>query len=305
VLATGVPANLKVGRRPGSFDLRSTPGPSTLSALRAASHALYASPPKRCPVSWVGVATKRLASTYRLYNCCAIRCNKLVRICSQCDRGNTFCEKCSKEARLAAGRRRSNKYQATQKGRRKHAARQSRWRRIRRLLAMPGYAGVLVRARCRVKRRRRRRCQWGHHHRPSHRRPCAKKLPRQRTVCHRARRPQERCSRLADHSRTRGRRAHLHRQPASCHRRRCRPTRCRRVRCVRTADKSLKVTHGGWLSKELCRSVPGSTPRQKETPDAHQTRRIQQPSQGPINRCSFCGRVLPPYARLHTWRGSG
>jgi hypothetical protein len=68
---------------------------------------------------------------YRLFSCA--RCHRLVAICSVCDRGQWYCGKsCSQQARRERARAASQRYQATRKGRRNHAARQARHRQKRR-----------------------------------------------------------------------------------------------------------------------------------------------------------------------------
>jgi hypothetical protein len=67
---------------------------------------------------------------YRLFACA--RCHCLVQICSVCDRGQWYCGKaCSQQTRQELSRAASRRYQATPKGRRKHAARQVRHRKKR------------------------------------------------------------------------------------------------------------------------------------------------------------------------------
>jgi hypothetical protein len=63
----------------------------------------------------------------RYYNC--INCQTQVVICSKCDHGNIYCGPiCANEARTKNHRAANKKYQATTKGRRKHALRQKRYR---------------------------------------------------------------------------------------------------------------------------------------------------------------------------------
>ena len=63
----------------------------------------------------------------RLYNCA--HCHVQVVICSDCDRGNIYCNLgCSKKSRIRNHRVANQKYQKSFKGRQKHAERQQRYR---------------------------------------------------------------------------------------------------------------------------------------------------------------------------------
>ncbi len=63
----------------------------------------------------------------RLFNC--VRCQKMVLICKNCDRGNVYCGPiCSKLARHCSLQTSNKRYQSSRKGRLKHAARQKRYR---------------------------------------------------------------------------------------------------------------------------------------------------------------------------------
>ena len=63
----------------------------------------------------------------RLYHCC--RCHAQVIICTRCDRGQRYCSgQCRYLARTASGKRATQKYQSTRKGRFNNAARQRRFR---------------------------------------------------------------------------------------------------------------------------------------------------------------------------------
>jgi hypothetical protein len=65
---------------------------------------------------------------YRLFACA--RCQRLVAICTYCDRGQLYCGKaCSQQTRRELSRESSERYQASPKGRRRHAARQARHRK--------------------------------------------------------------------------------------------------------------------------------------------------------------------------------
>lgn len=63
--------------------------------------------------------------SYRLFNC--TRCHVQVRICQGCDHGNIYCPPCSQEARKESQHRSGAKYQATERGKENHAARQQRY----------------------------------------------------------------------------------------------------------------------------------------------------------------------------------
>lgn len=63
----------------------------------------------------------------RLFNCA--RCNRLVVICSCCDRNNIYCcPDCAEIARRESLRKAGKRYQNSLKGRHKHADRQMRYR---------------------------------------------------------------------------------------------------------------------------------------------------------------------------------
>jgi hypothetical protein len=63
----------------------------------------------------------------RLFPC--VRCRALVLICSCCDRGQIYCANgCAEEVRRQSVRAAGERYQATKKGRRAHAARQCAYR---------------------------------------------------------------------------------------------------------------------------------------------------------------------------------
>jgi len=67
----------------------------------------------------------------RLFLC--DRCGILVRICTDCDRGNRYCSQaCSKASRAETIRRASRRYQRSSLGRRNHRRRQARYRARRR-----------------------------------------------------------------------------------------------------------------------------------------------------------------------------
>jgi len=65
--------------------------------------------------------------TSRLYSCAL--CHAQAVICTYCDRGQIYCSKtCAKSARLKSCREAETRYQLTPGGKRKHAARQKRYR---------------------------------------------------------------------------------------------------------------------------------------------------------------------------------
>ncbi len=69
----------------------------------------------------------RVVQACRVFLC--DRCGTLVRICSDCDRGNRYCgPRCSKLSRAATIRRASRRYQRSARGRRNHRRRQKRYR---------------------------------------------------------------------------------------------------------------------------------------------------------------------------------
>lgn len=68
-----------------------------------------------------------MCQTGRFYNCAS--CHKQVIICSDCDRGQIYCNsECSQLARQESMRAANARYQQTQKGGHNHADRQSRYR---------------------------------------------------------------------------------------------------------------------------------------------------------------------------------
>ena len=75
--------------------------------------------------------------TVRLYSC--QRCNAQVTICRSCDHGNRYCMACAPIARQEARKRATARYQSSQQGKLKHAARQSRYReRIKSIVTHKG-----------------------------------------------------------------------------------------------------------------------------------------------------------------------
>jgi hypothetical protein len=52
-------------------------------------------------------------------------------------------------------------------------------------------------------------------------------------------------------------------------------------------------------------SVSGSSQTPKEPDNGRHTRSLQSRPRLNPTHCTICGRPLPPFARLHTWRRSG
>lgn len=106
-------------RRPASHGAALAP-PKAVQAARCHSHRTQASP-SRCRRCQELCALRR-------YSCA--RCRRLCLICSRCDRGQLYCAgDCRKRTREESQRRAGAKYQQTPWGRRRHAARQARYRR--------------------------------------------------------------------------------------------------------------------------------------------------------------------------------
>lgn len=65
----------------------------------------------------------------RLATCGVASCSRLFAVCGSCDRGRRYCsEECAALARRAQTRRAGRCYQASERGRQAHAARQARYR---------------------------------------------------------------------------------------------------------------------------------------------------------------------------------
>jgi hypothetical protein len=76
----------------------------------------------------------------RLFLCA--RCRDQVLLCSHCDRGQQYCGRaCSSASRRERRRDAAQRYQGSQRGRRRHAARTACWRRRRRSLRKLGALG--------------------------------------------------------------------------------------------------------------------------------------------------------------------
>ena len=67
----------------------------------------------------------------RLFLCAEPGCRVQVVICSGCDRGHIYCAECAPRARRRSLREAGQRYQASSRGRIKHAARSRRWRERR------------------------------------------------------------------------------------------------------------------------------------------------------------------------------
>lgn len=76
------------------------------------------------------MSKENMEHSARLFNCAS--CRYQVVICSDCDRNNIYCSKrCSKEARKESLRAAGRRYQASRRGRLKHADRQRAYRKHR------------------------------------------------------------------------------------------------------------------------------------------------------------------------------
>jgi len=64
----------------------------------------------------------------RLYLCANPACRDQVLICSDCDRGHIYCAECAPRARRRSLHRAGRRYQASSRGRIKHAERSRRYR---------------------------------------------------------------------------------------------------------------------------------------------------------------------------------
>jgi hypothetical protein len=78
-----------------------------------------------------------MARSARLFLCA--RCREQVLLCSHCDRGQLYCGRaCSFARRHERRRETAQRYQSSQAGRLKHAARSACWRKRRRSLRQTG-----------------------------------------------------------------------------------------------------------------------------------------------------------------------
>jgi hypothetical protein len=78
-----------------------------------------------------------MSRSARLFLCA--RCRDQVLLCSHCDRGQLYCSRaCSFARRRERRQEAAQRYQSSQAGRRKHAARSARWRNRRRSQRQPG-----------------------------------------------------------------------------------------------------------------------------------------------------------------------
>jgi hypothetical protein len=269
-------------------------------------------PHRPCAVQCIwrgGVVARTRKNTYRQYNC--RKCNALVFIGRCCDHGNIYCKKHSRQAHLEAGRRRSATYQGTRQGKFNHAARMKclRYEKKRESDQVLTAEDAARRMQERLLRHRRRgkggRCQKTHRQHVRRLRSCAQKGTPQLARCPQA----QRCPREHAHHECHGR-SRAHRPPTPCRKTRRRLTPCRTTPNPtrsgdRTADKPDIVTHAGCTGTELGPKLTRSTPSQEVRSDGSQTQPVKSRPISPGIRCSFCGRPLPPLARLQTWRGSG
>jgi hypothetical protein len=75
-----------------------------------------------------------LCETNRLCLCLRAECRSLFAVCGPCDHARRYCsEECARVSRRAKQRLAGRRYQATERGRRNHAARQARYRARRRV----------------------------------------------------------------------------------------------------------------------------------------------------------------------------
>lgn len=66
-------------------------------------------------------------AAHRLYRCAL--CNRQVKICRQCDRGNQYCSsECAASVRRERVHQAGQRYQRTEQGRKQHQGRQQRYR---------------------------------------------------------------------------------------------------------------------------------------------------------------------------------
>ena len=78
-----------------------------------------------------------MARSARLFLCA--RCRDQVLLCSHCDRGQLYCSRaCSFARRHERRRETAQRYQSSQAGRLKHAARSACWRKRQRSQRQPG-----------------------------------------------------------------------------------------------------------------------------------------------------------------------
>ena len=75
---------------------------------------------------------KRSVDAGRLSTCALGTCRRLFAVCGPCDRGRRYCSPdCARASRGGQLRRAGQRYQATERGRLAHAARQARYRERR------------------------------------------------------------------------------------------------------------------------------------------------------------------------------
>ena len=74
-----------------------------------------------------------METSVRLLQCA--RCQSQVLICTYCDRANIYCKPCAVGARKRSTQAAGTRYQKTDRGKRKHAQRQKRYRERQKLLS--------------------------------------------------------------------------------------------------------------------------------------------------------------------------
>jgi hypothetical protein len=85
------------------------------------------SPPRVCCPDSSGLERRPVSA--RSFQCAWRDCQRVVSLCSRCDRGNRYCSPaCASMARRASLRAAGLRYQRSRRGRFKHAARQARYR---------------------------------------------------------------------------------------------------------------------------------------------------------------------------------
>lgn len=76
-----------------------------------------------------GFELERVLVSARSFRCARRACQRVVFLCSRCDRGNRYCSRvCAVAARRECVRAAGLRYQRSRRGRFKHAARQARYR---------------------------------------------------------------------------------------------------------------------------------------------------------------------------------
>jgi len=121
------------GRWAAGQDSDSAQGSRPAESLGEAPAQPMALHPARCHIHQSAASGTRCRlceeiTALRTYRCA--RCDQTVLICSRCDRGHLYCAAgCAALCQRESLRRAGAQYQKTQRGRRKHAARQALYRR--------------------------------------------------------------------------------------------------------------------------------------------------------------------------------